>query len=79
MTAQQRIRLDHLLRRGPAACGWDASEWTSDIVAEFIAAKFNVRYHPGHVRRLLKDLGLPLRRPRQVSEPAAQKKERAGR
>ena len=70
MTAQQRIRLGSLLRRGPAACGYDNGVWTSDMVAQVIAERFRVRYHPGHVRRLLKNLGLPLQRPRRARAPA---------
>jgi hypothetical protein len=37
--------------------------WTCERVAELIRREFGVRYHPAHVSRLVRALGLSLQKP----------------
>ena len=55
---RQRRRLAQLLRQDPTEHGWPTSLWTAGRMAELIHRHFGVRYHPGHVRRLLHLMGL---------------------
>jgi transposase len=47
-------RLERLLLQGAAAHGWPNDLWTAARVAEVIRRHFGVRYHPEHVRKVLK-------------------------
>ena len=58
LSLRQRRRLAQLLRQDPTEHGWPTSLWTAGRMAELIHRHFGVRYHPGHVRRLLHLMGL---------------------
>jgi transposase len=58
-----RIRLSDIVDSGPVAYGLQTGVWTSPIVAKIIADEFEVDYHPGHVRKLLKEMGFSVQRP----------------
>jgi transposase len=60
----QRERLGDILDSGPVAYGLNTGVWTSPLIAQIIAEEFDVRYHPGHVRRLLKQLDFSVQRPK---------------
>jgi transposase len=66
LTETQHRRLGDLLDSGPVAYGLDTGIWTSPMIAWVIEEEFGVTYHPGHVRKLLPDLGFSLQRPRRV-------------
>jgi transposase len=51
------------LQRGPEALGFDTSLWTAWRVAVLIEETCGVKYHPGHVWRLLTQLGWSCQRP----------------
>lgn len=57
-------KLDKLMRKGPVACGFSTGVWTSPLVAELIQNKFKVKYHPGHVRKLLHTMNFSVQRPK---------------
>jgi transposase len=60
----QLAQVERALRRGPRAHGFATDLWTLDRVAEVIEAQTGVRYHPGHVWKLLRDkLGWSRQRP----------------
>jgi len=61
---QQRQGLCDLLDSGPVAYGFVSGVWTSPMIARVIQEEYQVDYHPGHVRKLLKDLGFSVQRPR---------------
>jgi transposase len=63
LDAAQRERLADLLDSGPVAYGLNTGVWTSPLIAQMIAEEFDVTYHPGHVRRLLKQLDFSVQRP----------------
>jgi transposase len=51
------------LKRGPEALGFTTSLWTAERVATLIAQTCGVQYHPGHVWRILRQLGWSCQRP----------------
>ena len=51
------------LKRGPEALGYETGLWTAWRVADLIERECRVRYHPGHVWKVLKQLGWSCRRP----------------
>lgn len=62
------------LLRGPRAYGYTTEFWTLERIARVITKTCQVSYHPGHVWRLLGQLGWscqrPMRRARQRDEAA---------
>jgi len=63
LTAQQKTKLEQCLLAGPERLGYDTSLWSSERVAHLIEREFGVRYHPGHVWKLLVSLGWSCQRP----------------
>src|SRR5437763_6664774 len=61
----QLRRLEGLLARGAKAHGWPNELWTAARVARLIERRFGRRYHPEHVRKVLKRrLGWTSQKPR---------------
>lgn len=56
-------RVDRALRRGAKANGYPTDLWTLERVAEVIEGQTGVRYHPGHVWRVLRHMGWSRQRP----------------
>ena len=56
-------RLEQLLERGPEALGYETPLWTCPRVAHLIEEEFGVRYHEGHVWKILVGLGWSPQRP----------------
>jgi transposase len=54
LTADQMGQLEGLLKEGAKAHGWRTQLWTAGRVAELIERRFFVRFHPEHVRKILK-------------------------
>ncbi len=63
LTAEQRQQFHDIVESGPVAHGLNTGVWTSPILAEVLQEEFGVRYHPGHVRKLLHQLGCSVQRP----------------
>jgi transposase len=61
--ADQMEQIEHALRQGPQALGYDTPLWTAARVADLIERQTRVRYHPDHVYRLLQHLGWSCQRP----------------
>jgi transposase len=59
----QRERVEKALLRGPKAHGFSTELWTLERVAQVIERSVGVRYHPGHVWRVLRSLGWSLQKP----------------
>jgi transposase len=51
------------LKRGPEALGYETGLWTAWRVADLIERECGVQYHPGHVWKILKQLGWSCQRP----------------
>lgn len=56
-------RIERALKRGPEARGYATSLWTTGRVAALIEQECGVRFHPGHVWRILRQLGWSCQRP----------------
>jgi transposase len=63
LTARQRDRLARLLQRGPGQLGYHTELWTLGRVADVVQHNFGVRYHPGHVWRLLRAMNWTCQKP----------------
>jgi transposase len=75
LTDAQLTQLDGLIDSGPVAYGFSCGVWTSPMIARVIAEEFNVHYHAGHVRKVLKAMGFSVQRPRRLlakGDPAEQ-------
>ena len=61
----QLRRLERLLAKGAKAHGWPNELWTAARVARLVERHFGRRYHPEHVRKVLKRrLGWTSQKPR---------------
>jgi transposase len=73
----QKEELAGLLLKSPTEFGFESELWTSPMVAQLIRSHFAVKYHEGHVRKLLHELGFspqkPLKRASQRDEEAIAK------
>lgn len=63
VTAAQTQQIVAALLKGPAAQGYKTQLWTLPRVAGLIENLTGVRYHPGHVWRVLGSLGFSCQRP----------------
>lgn len=63
LSAAGRARLEKLLVRGPEALGYETPLWTCPRVAHLIESELGVKYHQGHVWKLLIALGWSPQRP----------------
>ena len=80
LDAHERMLLAKAIDRGPRKAGFPGGVWTSPLVAQYIEQRWGVDYHPGHVRKVLKELGFSVQQPRQklaLADPAAQQRWRS--
>jgi transposase len=63
LAPSERQQLQDILDSGPVAYGLETGIWTSPMISRVIAEEFAVHYHPGHVRRLLRQIGYSVQRP----------------
>lgn len=63
LTEADRDRLQELLLQGPEKLGYETPLWTCARVAHLIDNEFGVDYHPGHVWKILDELGWSCQRP----------------
>ncbi len=63
LSLAQLGRIERALKRGPEAAGYETGLWTAFRVADLIEREFGVVYHPGHVWRILRQLGWTPQRP----------------
>jgi transposase len=59
-------KLADILDSGPAEYGLDMGIWTSPMISWVIEEEFGIEYHPGHVRKILHDIGFSVQRPKRV-------------
>ena len=64
LDSKQRERIGRVLLEGAEAHGFGTGLWTLPRVAKVIECEFGVRYHPGHVWRVLKEVGWSCQRPK---------------
>ena len=63
LSVEDKERLGDIVESGPVAYGLNTGVWSSPIIVQVIEDEFDVSYHPGHVRKLLKGLGFSVQRP----------------
>jgi len=63
LSQRQLQELNAALLAGPGQFGFSSELWTLPRIAEVIRRLFAVRYHPGHVWRILRRLGWSCQRP----------------
>jgi transposase len=63
LAPHQLAAVETALRRGPVAAGFTTTLWTLPRVAVVIERVSGIRYHPGHVWRILGRLDWTLQRP----------------
>ena len=66
LTEEQKQQVGDILDSGPVAYGLDNGVWTSSMIAWVIEEEFGIKYHPGHVRKLLHAWGFSVQRPRRA-------------
>jgi transposase len=66
LSSVQLTDLADIVDSGPVAYGFDCGVWTSPMIARVIDEQFGLRYHPGHVRKLLHRLDFSVQRPRRL-------------
>ena len=75
LSERQRNQLKRILTGGAARAGFPTDLWTCQRVAAVVKREFGVSYHPGHLSRILHDLGFspqkPARQARERDENAA--------
>ena len=70
LDVKQKRQLIEILLSGPRKAGYLTDLWTCRRVAEVIAKKFQVKYHPDHVGKMLHDLGWTCQKPEQRAREA---------
>ena len=63
LSSEQLKALEQELLRGPQAHGYETQLWTLARVAELIHKRFGVKYHQGHVWRVLGRMGWSCQKP----------------
>ncbi len=63
LSEADRARLQELLLKGPEQLGYETPLWTCARVAHLIENEFGIKYHRGHVWKVLDDLGWSCQRP----------------
>lgn len=63
LSAAQKQRLTQLLPKGPERLGYETPLWTCWRVAQLIEEEFGIRYHAGHVWKILRQLNWSVQRP----------------
>ncbi len=66
LSPEQKINLGDIIDSGPVAYGFPSGVWTSPMIGRVIEEEFDVSYHPGHVRKLLHQLGFSVQRPKRL-------------
>ena len=64
LTEENEQALSDIIDSGPVAYGYVSGVWTSPMIARVIRDEFGVTYHPGHVRKLLHQIGYSVQQPK---------------
>jgi len=57
-------RIERGLKRGAEGLGYETNLWTAHRVTHLIEQECGIQYHPGHVWRILRQMGWSCQRPR---------------
>lgn len=70
LNAKQKRQLVEILLAGPRKAGYPNDFWTCRRIAEIVAKRFHVQYHPDYVGQMLHDLGWTCQKPEQRAREA---------
>jgi transposase len=70
LNAKQKRQLVEILLAGPRKAGYHNDFWTCPRVAEVVAKRFHVQYHPDYVGQMLHELGWTCQKPEQRAREA---------
>ena len=74
LSEDERAKLPELLAQGAEAHGFRGEVWTCERVATVIRREFGVSYHPAHVSRVVRALGLSLQKPQRRAEQPSRRR-----
>ena len=63
LSSKQKQKLEGLLVKGPFAAGYQTDLWTLHRIAKLIKHHFKIAYHPGHIWKILQQLGWSCQKP----------------
>lgn len=66
LSTEHLVRLADIIESGPVAYGYLSGVWTSPMLSRVIAQEFGCQYHPGHVQKLLHQIGFSVQRPKRM-------------
>jgi transposase len=64
LTTEDKEALHDIIESSPVAYGLNTGVWTSKIITGVIEDEFGISFHPGHVRKILTEIGFSVQRPR---------------
>jgi len=64
LTEPQRVQLEDIIDSGPVSWGFLSGVWSAPMVARVISEEFGIDYSARHVRRMLREWGFSVQRPR---------------
>jgi transposase len=67
ITQEQLAEVERRLIEGPKSHGYSTDLWTLPRIAKVIEEVTGVRYHPGHVWKVLKSMGWSYQKPAKVA------------
>ena len=76
LNGKQKRQLLKILLAGPLKAGYRTDLWTCPRVAEVIAKKFHVKYHPAHVWKILRGFQWTPQKPEQRARERNEKANR---
>jgi transposase len=74
LTEKQLNKVEDELLKGPVAHGYTTELWTLERIAKLIKKTTGATFHPGHVWRLLQDLGWSSQKPETRARERNEKK-----
>jgi len=66
LSDQERLALGEIIDRGPLSCGFASGVWSAPMIGRVITEEFDVEYTSRHVRRLLREMGFSVQRPKRI-------------
>lgn len=63
LAEREKVKLEKILLKGPLKAGYSTDLWTLKRIAEVIARRFQVSYHPCHVWKVLKAMEWSCQKP----------------
>lgn len=66
LSKDQLTELGDIVDSGPIAYGYTSAIWSSIMIRDVIQNEFSVKYHPGHVRKLLHKMNFSVQKPKRI-------------